>query len=1457
MAKPGAGNALLLALGALILAGTAAQDARRYFDLLDPGTLLLVLLVSVALAVRSAWYLRAVAGRGRNLIRAAILFAAAAAALSTNALILHYEGAQIPQAWPSEEETRLNERATRLQEAFAEVLERLSEPVERARALAARQPRSGAPVDRARAFDVLTTLMAGRPSRDGRLAASLYGPGLQILAWSGPTHPAPREPLVLSIPEGSTKWLVVEEHGLSRIVALSRPWRDSSLLLLVETTLKSIYDRRVLSWALPQAPLQGDVDRVAFTDYRLPPLNMAALFEQQGDRLPATGTARPSLHVALRAPDRSLLGYATLVGRSLQGAGDDLYERHHRAAALVVVVSAAIVLGVSILPRLAAVAPLPWREIVVQSSRIAGIWVFRYLLLLFPLTLRLGGRNLDDPALFASAKWWGLSGSPQDFLLTALAVLATGVLVSVAATRLLLWSGSLRRRGAEICLAMALVIAFTLGLTVPSEAMSFVKNSRVDVLTVKPLHPSPARWILQIAAVVALMGLVLPLANFAWGAVWAAPPRRSREAPAPPLPTEDTLRWIALLLAPCALASCLILEIAIQPAATAVLREFLQENLKGLVRYAHLLRQTDLIDTLAAVESFPAIENRIASVPAGGDPTLAHDLWAVTPLAAKGYSASLNVLDPNGVLLSRFSRNFPPILDDWRTEPEDVEERTPVEFDTGPSERKVHALHIHTSLRRDGEPIGTVTIHLRDDFGDLPPLTPPTPLQEALGESRPLSSLLPPWARTIGLTVYDAQGIPVLAGPRDPPLPPPERARLLADFREKLWVTRDEAGVRTHELFFGSGDHLVALSFPEPGWINRIARVLKLAAQTVLCLIGLLTPWWLASAARLGWRLSPMHLLEALGRTHYRRLLTTFLMASLAPLTVLAVALTEYVTSEIEQDLVERGWTILESARRQVEDFAVIQGVEGPPDDAYFFNLSESVGESLSLFIDGELRAASDRELYSVGALPERLDDEVYRRIEVEGRRAALGQVRAGGRLYRTINGVVPLGLAGRGVLSILLAGQRVEVERRAQEVYDVLLLTTSSVILFMTVLAYVLARRIAAPIRRLSVAASRIAMGDLNAEVSAAARDETGDLVASFNAMARALRRQRDDLEQRGNYIEKILLNATTGVVSVDFRGRIVTLNPAAVSILGLPNLAAGQDLVARMSESGECAPLVRALRSCLGEPGLAQEVEAEIGPAGAARHARAHIVPFTEGAGLLIFLDDVTETIRSNRLAAWAEMARRIAHEIKNPLTPIQLSADHLKRVFADASPGFAEVLEECLRTIGEQVANLRGIAEQFSDYARTPEIRKEPTGMRAFLEDVIRPYRIAPPAGVSVECDLNGDLVTLDLDRMMMSQALVNLIENALQAMPDGGRLMMAASVAGTDRERMLQVLISDTGVGMDREALARVFEPYFSTKGSGTGLGMAIARRAVEEHRGRIEISSAPRKGTTAQVILPLP
>jgi signal transduction histidine kinase len=226
--------------------------------------------------------------------------------------------------------------------------------------------------------------------------------------------------------------------------------------------------------------------------------------------------------------------------------------------------------------------------------------------------------------------------------------------------------------------------------------------------------------------------------------------------------------------------------------------------------------------------------------------------------------------------------------------------------------------------------------------------------------------------------------------------------------------------------------------------------------------------------------------------------------------------------------------------------------------------------------------------------------------------------------------------------------------------------------------------------------------------------------------------------------------------------------------------------------------------------------------------------------------------ELERTNRLEAWAEMARQVAHDIKNPLTPIQLSAEHLRRVHHDRGEPLSPVLDACVATILSQVRLLRQISSEFSSFATSPVAKLAPAQLNDIVVEVLQPYRASPPGGVGIETELAPGLPIVPLDRSLLARALVNVIENALHAMPAGGRLTLRTSHA----DGRIALDVADTGVGMDDEARGRLFEPYFSTRASGTGLGLTIAKRNVELNNGSIEVESTAGVGTIVHLQFPV-
>jgi two-component system nitrogen regulation sensor histidine kinase NtrY len=225
--------------------------------------------------------------------------------------------------------------------------------------------------------------------------------------------------------------------------------------------------------------------------------------------------------------------------------------------------------------------------------------------------------------------------------------------------------------------------------------------------------------------------------------------------------------------------------------------------------------------------------------------------------------------------------------------------------------------------------------------------------------------------------------------------------------------------------------------------------------------------------------------------------------------------------------------------------------------------------------------------------------------------------------------------------------------------------------------------------------------------------------------------------------------------------------------------------------------------------------------------------------------------ELERTHRLAAWAEMARQVAHEIKNPLTPIQLSAEHLRRVNADHGKPLGDVLEGCVSTILGQVRLLRQIAAEFSSFASSPTAKIAAADVPEIVAEIVDPYRAGLAGRIDIRNDVAPPLPQVLADRTLILRALANIVENALHAMPGHGTLHVSAGIDAAS----VVLTVRDTGVGMDEEALARVFEPYFSTKASGTGLGLPIARRNVEVSGGTIEVVSRKGEGTTVHVRLP--
>jgi len=434
--------------------------------------------------------------------------------------------------------------------------------------------------------------------------------------------------------------------------------------------------------------------------------------------------------------------------------------------------------------------------------------------------------------------------------------------------------------------------------------------------------------------------------------------------------------------------------------------------------------------------------------------------------------------------------------------------------------------------------------------------------------------------------------------------------------------------------------------------------------------------------------------------------------------------------------------------------------------------------------------------------------------------------------------------------------------QRLQQSFVLILSLVLGITALLAMLLAFNAARRLVRPIRDLAEATDLMRAGHFPDTLDVQSRDELGFLVESFNSMARELNRTQQKLESQRKYLETVLGRLSAGVIAFDGHHRLAAANRSAEQILGagLSRLQ-GLDLDALRDREPRLGAFFDLLARRLDEPGTLwrEEIKLEDRQQTLALVCRGSTLPDPEQPGRpghVVVFDDVTMLDQAQRQAAWAELARRLAHEIKNPLTPIRLAAERLQlRLSSRLDADDARLLDRASSTIIHQVDALRGMVDAFGDYARPGPVRREPLDLADVIDAVVALWS-AGDSGVTFRVRLDhADARPLG-DAGQMQQVLNNLVQNAREAHPDGHpRLDISTSVTHADDTGQLVLDIVDDGPGFDPDILPRVFEPYASTKPRGTGLGLAIVQRIVDQMGGQIQAGNAD-GGGHVRITLPL-
>ena len=516
--------------------------------------------------------------------------------------------------------------------------------------------------------------------------------------------------------------------------------------------------------------------------------------------------------------------------------------------------------------------------------------------------------------------------------------------------------------------------------------------------------------------------------------------------------------------------------------------------------------------------------------------------------------------------------------------------------------------------------------------------------------------------------------------------------------------------------------------------------------------------------------------------------------------------------------------------------------------------------------------------------------DDLKKNIPLNSVRTVSERI-SSGELIRTI-GTIPFGVAPPAAEAFValanlmppdLAENMASISRGYEEYQQIKLLKkpiqityyiTLSIVALLVVFCAVwfgfyLAKTITIPIRELAEGTRKVAEGDLSFSIEMVADDEIGSLVNSFNKMtkdlrigrdqlelsARLLRDQNVEIEKRRQYMEIVLKNVSAGVITLDAGGFISTMNKSAEKMLNLKS----EDIIKKSYKkilSGEMLDLAEEVMEQLKTSRndavrLPLKLAIDGRPMSFLMHINALKDDMGQHMGIVMVFDDLTELEKAQRMAAWREVARRIAHEVKNPLTPISLSAQRLKRKYSDQIN--QPVFDECTQTITDHVELIRNLVDEFSLFARFPTANPKPCNLPPIIEETLALYKEGHKK-INFNFNITEDIPRLNLDRQQIKQAMINLVDNAIGSIRNEGNILII--LTHDPILKIVRLEVADDGVGISDIDKTRLFEPYFSTKKAGMGLGLTIVSSIITDHNGMIRVQDNKPKGAKFVIDLPV-
>jgi signal transduction histidine kinase len=843
------------------------------------------------------------------------------------------------------------------------------------------------------------------------------------------------------------------------------------------------------------------------------------------------------------------------------------------------------------------------------------------------------------------------------------------------------------------------------------------------------------------------------------------------------------------------------------------------------------------------------LERVIPRTPAGLDyQDLAYVLWRSSPLA-RYHSLSALVVQRENAPPSFFSFGMP-LTDQGNADTVHLDDLSLPLW-----ERRRFLISDAAPLRFGGRSWGTVRYWLlpRPGFEAHDPRRL-SEVDVGLLKGGPGANAIEEIAQPALYALYTPDGRAALSPwEEDPPLPPELRA---AGSRPAPAVVKTPAGW-TYAWARASAQGWEVVYLPFQRTIEALERAGDWSLGVLILIALSAPPLLLLALPRAAFR----DLARRTVRSYSKRLMIVYTVLLLIPLVLLYFVLVRSMEERLKRDQRAAGEAALGSAQQLLGERLLEMppgfGVDTVFGDQLLIYTSGVVRHEVNLYWGSAIHASSRHELFTAGLLPKRIPGEIYRRLALLGYGLDSRSNRVGETNYLEM--YAPLRVPGGGpsgderlFLSIPLLAQQEEGARQLAQLRRQGLLVTAALFTLLVAVGRRLARSFTRPLMELVEGTRRIAAGAPSLDL-APTELELALLVEAVDEMARKISDARERLVREKQVSERMVENITSGVVSLDREGRVLMRNRVAAELLGAEVGESLEEAVARWER-------LRPVAAFLGSAGGPEMDRATVRLAAVEGEGEREWslvwvpLPGTGEPAALLVVEDATEVLRSQRLLAWAEMARMIAHEIKNPLTPIRLSAEHMMEVYRHDPGHFDRVFERCTHNILTQVDELRSIASEFSAYSSIPRIDPKPADLVASMADLVEGYRAAPPPGVTVDFVPEAAEIVTRFDAKLLQRAVRNLIENALRATSAAGGKV---TVRMDRRNGLARIAVLDSGPGVPPDLLPRIFDPYFSTHDTGTGLGLPIARRIAEEHGGDIAARNRPEGGLEVVVTLPAP